>query len=107
MRTVILATVTGVLLAASQAAAQSAPALQRTAAADSAAVRQAALDYIEGWYEADAARMARAVHPELAKRWVRTDSTGASMIRDMGASELIAQTRRGGGERHPGCLPAA
>ena len=26
------------------------------------AIRQAALDYIEGWYQADAARMDRALH---------------------------------------------
>ncbi|HEX6315687.1 MAG TPA: nuclear transport factor 2 family protein, partial [Gemmatimonadaceae bacterium] len=37
-------------------------------AADSAAIRAAALDYIEGWYEGNAERMERALHPELAKR---------------------------------------
>lgn len=40
--------------------------------ADRAAIRQAALDYIEGWYAGDAERMTRAVHPELAKRIVQT-----------------------------------
>lgn len=39
---------------------------------DSAAIRQTALDYIQGWYTGDAARMQRAVHPELAKRVLRT-----------------------------------
>ena len=39
--------------------------------ADSAGIRQAALDYIEGYYEGDGARMERALHPELAKRIVR------------------------------------
>ncbi|HEV2149882.1 MAG TPA: nuclear transport factor 2 family protein [Longimicrobiaceae bacterium] len=83
-----------VLLAVSPARAQ--------VAADSIAIRQAALDYIEGWYEADAERMARAVHPELAKRLVRTDRQSASSdIRQMGASELIMQTRRGGGKETP------
>ena len=33
---------------------------------DSAQVRQAALDYIEGWYTGDGTRMRRAVHPALA-----------------------------------------
>jgi len=31
------------------------------------------MDYIEGWYAGDAARMEKALHPELAKwsgRWV-------------------------------------
>ena len=36
--------------------------------ADSAAIRAAALDYIEGWYTGDGARMRRALHPQLAKR---------------------------------------
>ena len=35
-------------------------------AADSAGIRSAALDYIEGWYTADARRMEQALHPELA-----------------------------------------
>jgi hypothetical protein len=30
-----------------------------------------ALDYTEGWYAGDAARMERALHPELAKRMYR------------------------------------
>jgi hypothetical protein len=33
-------------------------------------IEQACLDYIESWYEADGARMERALHPELAKRIV-------------------------------------
>jgi len=35
---------------------------------DREAVRQAALDYVEGVYEVDATRIERSVHPELAKR---------------------------------------
>jgi len=33
-----------------------------------------ALDYTEGWYAGDAARMERALHPELAKRMYRKTS---------------------------------
>ena len=40
---------------------------------DLAAIKQTALDYIEGWYEGSAERMERALHPELAKRIVITD----------------------------------
>jgi hypothetical protein len=69
--------------------------------ADSAAIRQAALDYIEGYYEGDAARMERALHPELAKRIVRTDSLGRSFLSHMGASHLVAGTRAGGGRETP------
>ena len=81
-------------LGSSRAAAQ-------TAAADSEAIRQAALDYIEGYYSSDAARMERALHPELAKRIVRSDSTGAAFLSSMGASQLIAGTRMGGGREVP------
>jgi hypothetical protein len=28
-------------------------------------------DYFEGWYDGDTARMDRALHPELVKRWSR------------------------------------
>jgi hypothetical protein len=36
--------------------------------ADDAGVVATALDYFEGWFEGDATRMERALHPELAKR---------------------------------------
>lgn len=67
-------------------------------AADSAAIRRAALDYIGGWYEADAARMERAVHPRLAKRLVRHD-TGD--LAETTAPALVAATGRGDGSRTP------
>lgn len=38
------------------------------AAGEEAAVRAAVLDYVEGVYEVDPARIERSVHPELAKR---------------------------------------
>lgn len=68
---------------------------------DSLGIRQAALDYIEGWYSADGARMARALHPELAKRIMFSDTLGNTWIRNMGATELIRGTRAGGGSRTP------
>lgn len=70
-------------------------------AADSEAIRQAALDYIEGWYEGDPGRMERALHPELVKRIVHADSTGAGWISSMGASQLIAGTRAAYGREIP------
>jgi len=36
--------------------------------ADREAILGTALDYYEGWFEGDAERMERALHPELAKR---------------------------------------
>ena len=69
--------------------------------ADSAAIRAAALDYIEGWYAGDADRVARALHPQLAKRIVQTSPGGVSTLGDMGAETLIGYTRNGGGRRTP------
>ncbi|MGI8626159.1 MAG: hypothetical protein ACR2J5_06245 [Geodermatophilaceae bacterium] len=44
-------------------------------------VRQAALDYFEGWYDADAVRMEGALHNELAKRSFVNDGGGALGVR--------------------------
>lgn len=83
-------------------AALSAAPVQAQAAADSAAIRAAALDYIEGWYSGDAERMERAVHPELAKRIVMRGPGGAAgPLRNMTAGELVAGTREGRGSRTP------
>jgi len=69
---------------------------------DSDAIRTTALNYIEGWYEGDAARMERALHPELAKRMIFTDpKTGHSQFNHMGAMQLVQNTRRGGGSKTP------
>ena len=70
-------------------------------AADSAGIRQAALDYIEGWYEGNAERMERAVHPDLAKRIVNTDQRGRSVLGHQSAMTLVLNTRRGGGKDTP------
>jgi hypothetical protein len=69
---------------------------------DAAAIRTAALDYAEGWYEGNADRMGRAVHPELVKRIVVFDSvTGRDLIQNMGATALVNGTRRGFGRSTP------
>ncbi len=74
------------------------PRVQAQTAADSAGIRGAALDYIEGWYTADVMRMQRALHPELAKRVVETEpASGKSVLSQMGAKELVDYTRAGGG----------
>jgi hypothetical protein len=68
------------------------------ATSDAEAIRQTALDYIEGWYEGDAARMERALHPDLAKRIVRNDQQGRSNLGHMGAMRLFQLTRMGDGK---------
>jgi Putative lumazine-binding len=63
------------------------------ATSDAEQIKQTALDYIEGFYEADAARMERALHPELAKRIVRTDQRGRNSLGQMSALTLVNATR--------------
>jgi hypothetical protein len=70
--------------------------------ADSAAIRQTALDYIEGWYEGNAERMERALHPELAKRIVNVDPrNGRNSLGQQGALTLINNTKAGYGRETP------
>ena len=64
-------------------------------------IRKAALDYIEGWYDGDGARMESALHPELAKRMVFTNENDKSELHRMGAMSLVQRTRSGGGKKTP------
>ena len=68
---------------------------------DAELIKQTALDYIEGWYEGNAERMERALHPELAKRIVRTDDRGRSNFGHMGAMQLVQYTRNSDGKKIP------
>lgn len=74
---------------------------QPAKANDAELIKQAALDYIEGWYEGNAERMERALHPELAKRIVRTDDRGRNSLGQMGAMTLVQYTRSVGGKDTP------
>ena len=95
MRTVIRLT-TIVMMNMAMAAAEEPPVY------DNAGIKQAALDYIEGWYAGDGARMERALHPELAKRMISTEpKTGHSQFNHMGAMALVQRTRAGGGAKTP------
>lgn len=79
----------------------SALSLHAQTAADSAAIKKAALDYVEGWYEGNPERMERAVHPELAKRIVRADQNGRNRLDQMSAMTLVQGVKRGGGKNTP------
>src|ERR1043166_284324 len=70
-------------------------------AADSADIKATALDYIDGYYTGDAVRMERALHPDLAKRIVMTDTMGHSRLGQMSAMGLVQGTRAGGGKNTP------
>src|SRR5919199_3097869 len=78
------------------------PEARAQSASDAAAIKQTALDYIEGWYEGNAEWMERALHPELAKRIVRTDAkSGRSGLGQMSAMSLVQGTKSGGGRNTP------
>jgi hypothetical protein len=72
--------------------------LAAQSSADSAAIKATALDYIDGYYTGDAARMERALHPDLAKRIVHTNPQGQSRLGQMGAMALVQGTRAGYGK---------
>jgi hypothetical protein len=64
-----------------------------------AAVVSTVLDYFEGWFDGDAARMERALHPGLAKRSLEQDGR---MLNETTAEWMIDATARGvGRERDP------
>jgi hypothetical protein len=66
---------------------------------DKEAITKAALDYIEGWYEGNAERMERALHPELAKRGIFVDKkTGKIAMRSVGAADMVKYTKAGAGK---------
>lgn len=52
------------------------------------AIRKAALDYIEGWYEGDPVRMDRSLHPDLVKRVIENNQ-----LQLMTKADLMASTR--------------
>ena len=61
---------------------------------DLAEIRTMALDYIEGWYEGDVARVERSLHPDLARRIVLTDPThGVDRLDQISAMGMVQLTR--------------
>ena len=65
-----------------------------------AAIVSVVLDYFEGWFDGDAARMERALHPDLAKRSLAQDGR---TLNKATAERMIEATGRGAGrELDPG-----
>ncbi|MDQ2943554.1 MAG: nuclear transport factor 2 family protein [Candidatus Dormibacteraeota bacterium] len=66
---------------------------------EDAAITRTALDYIEGWYDGDAARMERSLHPQLAKRLVEQNVSSSlsakpgDRLHEMSALRLVQSTR--------------
>jgi hypothetical protein len=70
---------------------------RRTYAGDVAEIHQVALDYMQGWYEGDAERMRRGLHPELAKRAILRDpQTGEERFHHLGQQQMVEKTAQGG-----------
>ena len=61
-----------------------------------AAIVDTVLDYFEGWYDGDVARMTRALHDDLAKRSLAGDGRG---VEETSAREMIDATANGRGKR--------
>lgn len=71
-------------------------ALQGQTAADSTAVRQAMLDYVEALYQVDSARIYAGVHPELVKRgfWRPADEDSYKDMSPMTFEQLVSLAAR-------------
>ncbi len=67
---------------------------------DRPAIRQAALDYLEGWYQGDAARMDRALHKELAKRAIFRTGDAEQFV-NLTKPQMVETTQKGGGKARP------
>lgn len=59
------------------------------------AIEVVAYDYVDGQLEGDPARVARSLHPDLAKRAVTTDPDEKLALRRMSKAELVQLTREG------------
>lgn len=69
---------------------------------DEAAIRAAALDYIEGWFEGDQGRMARSLHAKLVKRSLRLDpDTHEKSLNHITKEMMVGYTKDGGGKDVP------
>ncbi len=66
---------------------------------DLAAIEAAARDYIDGWYEGDAERMGRGLHPDLRKRSFRELPGGGQIVSDLTYTTMVAYTKKGFGTK--------
>jgi hypothetical protein len=64
---------------------------------DEAAVVATALDYFEGWFDGDATRIDRALHPGLAKRSLRQVDPDSAELRSLTKERMVELTAAGEG----------
>jgi hypothetical protein len=65
---------------------------------DHEALKNVAFDYLQGWFEADAGRMERALHPEFAKRSLDRLAHGGEFLETLTADQMISATADGVGK---------
>ena len=70
--------------------------------ADIAAIDECVRDYCEGWFTGDGDRMARAVHPSLAKRAFAQDRDRTPTVDETTADEMISGAASGAGRPRAG-----
>ena len=96
MKTTLIAVIL-TFLAGIAAVAQDNPALEQ----EKVAIKKAALDYMEGWYQGSAERMERALHPDFVKRSVWPLPNGRQIVEGLGKNSMVEMTRAGGGTKSP------
>jgi hypothetical protein len=66
-----------------------------TTGRDQAAVARVVSDYVEGWFDGDAERMRRALHPELVKRCRGIEGDDPDALETLSAREMVGATADG------------
>jgi hypothetical protein len=69
------------------------------AADDRAAIVRTALDYFEGWFDGDAVRVERALHPQLVKRSLGQVSSDPERLETITARQMVDAAADGEGRR--------
>jgi hypothetical protein len=66
---------------------------------DDAAIRACLLDYFDGWFDGNAERMDRALHPGLAKHALNQDATRSGTLDVTTKDTMVEATGRGQGRQ--------
>lgn len=71
-------------------------------AKDTLGIKEAALNYLEGWYTGDADRMDKALHPDLVKRNMQmVPNTEVQLVSTSSKDAMVQFTEAGFGTRTP------
>src|SRR5262245_64465828 len=70
---------------------------RRVSMTDEEAIRAVVLDYVEGWFDGDAGRIERALHPELVKRCRGIEGDDPDALETLTQQEMVDATAQGEG----------